>query len=63
MKGQHQIKILQAIEGGHVALSRKDGSFQVFRAFSAGDGAKLLEWVAKELGIEAAQDKPMRLRP
>jgi hypothetical protein len=52
MKGQHQIKILQAIEGGHVALSRKDGSFQVFRAFSAGDGTKLLEWVAKELGLE-----------
>jgi hypothetical protein len=52
MKGQHQIKILQAIEGGHVALSRKDGSFQVFRAFSAGDGAKLLEWVAKELGFD-----------
>jgi hypothetical protein len=52
MKGQHQIKILQAIEGGHVALSRKDGSFQVFRAFSAGDGAKLLEWVAKELGLD-----------
>jgi hypothetical protein len=57
MKGQHQIKILQAIEGGHVALSRKDGSFQVFRAFSAGDGAKLLEWVAKELGIDAGPVK------
>jgi hypothetical protein len=57
MKGQHQIKILQAIEGGHVALSRKDGSFQVFRAFSAGDGAKLLEWVAKELGLDVGPVK------
>lgn len=57
MKGQHQIKILQAIEGGHVALSRKDGSFQVFRAFSAGDGAKLLEWVAKELSLDAGPVK------
>ena len=57
MKGQHQIKILQAIEGGHVALSRKDGSFQVFRAFSAGDGAKVLEWVAKELGLDVGPAK------
>ena len=57
MKGQHQIKIIQAIEGGHVALSRKDGSFNVFRAFSEGDGAKLLEWVAKELGLDVRPAK------
>jgi hypothetical protein len=52
MRGKHEIKIVSAIEGGHVALSRKDGSFQVFRAFSAGDGAKLLRWVANELGLD-----------